>query len=136
MTGLLATDGIIVLHHLFQHIAVTNSGLAGLAAVSLHSLMQAHITHDSDNEHIIIELFALHQLQSTNQHDLVAVQSLTIFVNYQAAVCITIVGNAGMSTNLNNLLLQGLQMGGAAAIINIDAIGLVKNSNNFGAQAT
>ena len=136
MAGLLATDGIIVLHHLFQHIAVTYSGFAGLAAVGFHSLVQANITHYGYNQHIIIELFALHQLQSTNQHDLVAVQSLTIFVNYQAAVSVAIIGNASMSTNLNNLLLQGLQMGGAAAIINIDAIGLVKNSNNFGAQAT
>ena len=73
MAGLLAADGIIMLHHLFQYIAVAYSGLTGLAAVGLHGLVQAHITHHGHNQHIIVQLLALHQLQSADEHDLVAV---------------------------------------------------------------
>ena len=135
MTGLLAADRIIVLEHFFQYIAVTDSGFDSLATMSLHSLMQANITHNSGYQHIIMQLVALHQLQSANQHNLVAVHSLAVFVNYQAAVSVTVIGNTYISANLDNLLLQSLQMSGAAAVVDVDTVRLVENCHNLCTEA-
>ena len=134
MTGLLAADRIIVLEHFFQYIAVTYSGFDGLAAMSLHSLMQADVTHNSGYQHIVMQLVALHQLQSANQHNLVAVHSLAVFVNYQAAVGVAVIGDTYMSANLDNLLLQSLQMSGAAAVVDVDAVRLVENCHNLSTE--
>ena len=73
-----------------------------------------------------MQLVALHQLQSANQHNLVAVHSLAVFVNYQAAVGVAVIGDTYMSANLDNLLLQSLQMSGAAAVVDVDAVRSLK----------
>ena len=63
--------------------------------------MQPDITHNSCNEHIIFQLFLFHQFQCANQHHLVTVKSFPLFIYNQTTVCITIVGNTNISTNLN-----------------------------------
>ena len=135
MAGLLAADRIIMLEHFLQHIAVANSSLNSMAAMSLHSLMQTNVAHNRGNEHIVMQLAALHKLQSANQHNLVAVHSLAVFVNNQAAVSVAVVSNANMSANLDNLLLQSLQMRRAAAVVDVQTVRLVEDSNNLCAQA-
>ena len=134
MTGLLAADRIIVLEHLFQYIAVTNSSFNSFTAMSLHSLMQANVTHNSGYQHIVMQLVALHQLQRANQHNLVAVHSLAVFVNCQATVSVTVISNTYISANLTNLFLQCFQVSRTAAIVDIDTVRLVENCHNLSTQ--
>lgn len=84
-----------------------------------------------------MQLFLFHQLQRADKHNLVAVKRFAVFINGKAA------GQRRrrwpMPTSaafFQHLGLQSFKMRTAAAIVNVNAVRLVKNGNNMRAQGT
>ena len=134
MAGLFPSELIIMGKHLFKDVTIAYTGLHGTPAMFLHGLVKAYIAHDRCDKNLILEFSPLHQIKGTDEHDLVPIKDFAPFVDSQATVCITVIGNATVRSHFDNLLLKGFQMGGPAAIINVDAIGLVINGNHLGSQ--
>ena len=136
MPRLFTAEVIAFLQHFFKHITVAYIGFYAAPAMFCHCFVQAYITHNGCYKHIIVQLFLFHQFQRTDKHNLIAVKRSACFINGKAAVGVAIVGNAHVCSFFQHFGLQSLKMRTAAAIINVNAVRLVKNGNNMRAQGT
>lgn len=57
---------------------------------------------------------------------MVAVQDFAFFIDEETAVSVAVVGNAAVSAFFYYFFLQGFDMGGAAAVIDVYAVGLIE----------
>ena len=97
--------------------------------------MEADVAHHSSYDRILLQAAFFFQLQRAEQHDLVAVHILPLFIDGQTAVGVAVIGNADIGAAAQHRFLQIFQMGGAAVVIDIHAVRLRMNGNDFGPQA-
>ena len=122
MAALLAADGITAGAHLFQHVAVAYSGAGGVNANGLHILHKAQVGHNRHHGGISVQAAAVFHILGNQRNDLVAVDLCALFIAGQAAVCIAVKGNAAVKAAFHDLLFQPVQVGGAAAIVDGNAV--------------
>ena len=104
--------------------AVAHGGAHQVQAVFLAVLMQAKVGHDGGHHGVAGELPLALELGGADGHDLVAVDGIPLLVHQQAAVGVAVEGDAQIVPAGNNAPGQGLQMGGAAAVVDVDAVRL------------
>lgn len=121
---LFAADGKAVGEHLLQHMAVAHGGADQVQAVLPAIFVQTQVGHHCGNNGVAGELPLTLQLGGAHGHDLVAVDGLAFFVHQQAAVGVAVEGNAQIIAAGDDALGQGLQVGRAAAVVDIDTVGL------------
>ena len=122
VTGLLAADIMTVGPHILKDIAVTDAGDFYLYTGLLQCLMEADIGHDGAYYGIVFQGSGCLHSQGADDEDVVAVEDIALFIYAEAAVSIAVVGNTDIGTVFLDSRLQTLQMGGAAAVVDIYSV--------------
>ena len=121
-------------HHVLGHVLVADVGLLGADAQGLTGLVQAQVGHDRGDDGVAVELAGLLEVLAAEEEDVVAVDDLALLVHRQATVGVTVVGKARVEAVVHDVLLQALDMGTAAVVVDVDAVGLVVDHIDLGAQ--
>ena len=87
--------------------------------------MEADIRHDGSYHRIILQSAIGNHLLGAHHQHVVTVNHMALLIHAQAAVCIPVMGNAKISPLSHYSLLQHLQMGRTAVVIDIYTIWLV-----------
>ena len=134
MAGLFSADGVIVLHHFFKNVTVADLCGYGPASMLSERFAKSKVAHDSSDNHGIIESSFFLHLKGIDQHQMIAVQDFALFINEKATICIAVIGDAAVSTEFNDGLLQCFHMRGTAAVIDIHAVGFTENGSHVSAE--
>ena len=123
VTGLLATERVAGRQHLLKHVAVAHAGLHGIDTGLAHGNQQAQVTHDGDDERVLGQRPALLRVHSQSSHDLVAVDEVALVVDGEAAVRVSVVGDAEVAAGLDDGGLQGLGVRGTRVQVDVAPVG-------------
>ncbi len=134
VAGLLAADEVAVLLHVLVDVAVAHGGLFIGDAQAVQGLIETEVGHDGGDHGVGGELAVLLHILGHDIHDLIAVDHLATLVHGQAAVGVAIEGEAHVHVVLPDVLLEALDVGGAAAGIDVDAVGLGVDDAGLGTQ--
>ena len=122
MAGLLTADTVVMAEHLLQHVAVAHGGADQVDPLVPAELMEAQVAHDGGHDGIADQLTPALQVRAADGHDLVAVDDSAGLVHQEAAVGVAVKGYAHVVSAPDHLLGEVLQMGGTAAVIDVDPI--------------
>ena len=131
---LLAADAAARLAHVLPHVAVTHLGLRVLDARLVESLVQAQVAHDGGGDLVGHEMALGLHVAGADVHDLVAVHHLAVLVHRKAAVGVAVVGKAAVQALGAHELLQGLDVRGAHAGVDVGAVGVAADGVHPGPQ--
>ena len=123
MARLLAADVPAAAAHFLQNQTVADTGALDLDAVGTQVSCQTHIGHDGGNN-AALELALLLEIDRKEGQDIVAVDQIAVLVAHQAAVGITVKGNTQHIIAVLDHFTQLAHVGRAAAVVDIDAVGL------------
>ncbi len=133
MAGLLAAQREAVLLHGLQDVPVADAGLHDLDALGLHGQLEAQVGHDGADDGVPAQGAGLAHGQGQHGEDLVAVDLRARGVHGQAAVRVAVVGDAEVGPVFDHGLLEQAQVGGAAAVVDVQAVGLGADGDDLGA---
>ncbi len=122
VAGLLAAEGVAVLLHLLQDVPVADAGLHELDALALHGQLEAQVGHDGRHDGVGTQRVPLPHRQRQHGEDLVAVHLRAGVVHGQAAVGVAVVGDAQVGAVLDDGGLEQVEVGGAAAVVDVEAV--------------
>ncbi len=94
----------------------------------------AEIAHDGSNDRISFQPLFPFEFQRQDAHDQIAVHQRSMFVDQQGAIGVTVMRNADMRLMCPDGFREGIEMHGSAVLIDIQAVRLVVDRNNLGAQ--
>ncbi len=124
MAGLLAAERVAVLLHRLQHVPVADPGLHDLDALALHGQFEAEVGHHGADDRVPAQLAGLAHGHRQHREDLVAVDLRAGAVHGQAAVRVTVVRDAEVGSVLDHGRLEQAEVGGAAAVVDVEAVRL------------
>ena len=87
VSRLLSSNGIALLQHTLQHVAVAHGGALQVHPVLFGEQMQPQIGHDGGHHRVSWQLPLPLHVQTACRHDLVAVDQLPPLIHCQTAVC-------------------------------------------------
>ncbi len=132
--GLLAAEGVPVLLHLLQDVPVTDRGLHQPDARPLHRQLEAEVGHHGGHHRVRPQRGPLPHGQREHGEDLVAVDLLAGVVHGQAAVGVTVVRDTEVRAVLDDRGLQLVQVGRAAAVVDVEAVRLGADRDDLRAR--
>ena len=106
MPALLSAEIVSILTHLLQDIAIANSGFDKLQSFPISGNLHAHIAHYRHNDGIFRKRAAIAHITGTDRHDDVAVYNITLFINRQHAIRITVKCDANAISPLPHTIAQ------------------------------
>ncbi len=121
VAGLLAAEREAVLLHLLQHVPVADRGLHQLDALALHRQLEAQVGHHGGDRGVAAQRAGLLHGDREDRQDLVAVDLLALGVGGQAAVRVAVQGDAEVGLVLLHRGAQLVQVGGADAVVDVQA---------------
>ncbi len=124
MAGLLAAQREAVLLHGLQHVAVADGGLHQVDALALHRQLEAEVGHHGGHRGVAAQGAGLLHGDGEDGDDLVAVHLVAVGVGGQAAVGVAVQGDAEVGLVLLHRGAQPVQVGGADAVVDVEAGGL------------
>ena len=124
VAGLLAAEGEAGQLHRLEDVAVTHLRLPYADPGGLHRLHEAEVAHHGGHDRVVLQLTGLPHRQREDGQDLVAVDDLAVRVDREAAVGVAVEGEADVGTVLEDCLLQHVEVGRAAAVVDVDPVGL------------
>ncbi len=133
MPGLLAAEGVSVLLHLLQHVPVAHGRLHEPDARALHGQLEAEVGHHGRDDGVGAQCGTLPHRQREHGEDLVAVDLVTGVVHGQAAVGVAVVRDAEVRAVLDDRGLELVQVGRAAAVVDVEAVRLGADRDDLGA---
>ena len=134
MSGLLAADQVAVLLHVLGDILVPDRGLLIPDAQFIQRLVQAHVGHDGGDDLGVAEHAALLEVLCGEIEDVVAVADVPLLVHRQAAVRVSVKGEADIQLVLKHMLLKLFDVGGAAVDVDVQAVRVVGDHIGIGAE--
>ena len=124
MARLLAADTAAGGTHVLPHVAVAHLRLGVLDAGLVEGLVEAQVAHDGRGDLVGHKVALVLHVARADVHDLVAVNQVAVLVDGQAAVSIAVVGKTAVQALGTHELLQGLDMRGAHASVDVGTVGL------------
>ena len=113
--------------HLLQHMAVAYIGADQQEIPLTAKFMQAQVGHNRGYDSISVETtLASHSFSAHGQY-LVAIDNMALFIHQQAAVGVAVKGDTQVVLPCHYAPAQGLHMGGAATVIDIDTVRLIED---------
>ena len=125
VAALLAADGVAVLPHILEDVAVAYGGLFGVDALRLHILDEAEVGHDRNDSGVAVQTALVLHRHRQQGDDLVAVKLLPLLVAGEAAVGVAVKGDAAVKAALDDSLFQIVQMG--AAHTGVDVLAVIRS---------
>ena len=120
--------------HCLEDIAVTHLGTDQVEALAVEEAFKAKVGHDGGNDPAPTQLSARGKLAANQGHDLVTIDGLALFIDHDQPVGITIQGNADVRAAGDNAFLYEIEVGRAALVVDVGAVGRNANRNNLCTQ--
>ena len=133
VAGLLAAERVAADPHRLEHVAVADLGLPDAEPGRLHRLDEAEVAHHRGHDGVVDEPAGLGHPERQDREELVAVDVVALVVDGQAAVGVAVEGDAGVGAVLDDGRLQRAEVGGAAAVVDVEAVGLGADHDDLGA---
>ena len=92
--------------------------------------METDVTHNGANDHILSQTALFLQMTSAQEHNLVAIKVIAVFIGKEATVSVTIVSNTGVSAVFLNCFAKAFHVGGASVFVDINAVRIYINRNH------
>ncbi len=133
MTGRLTAQLPVILLEQFHDVAITHFGPHKIHTQRLQCQLQTVIAHQRAHD---TTLQGAVQLAATgnDEQQFIAIHQLPFGIHHQHPIAITVERNPHIRAQLQYFFLQGLGMGGAAVLINIQSIRLNTNGHDFSTQ--
>ena len=119
---------------MFNDIAVADLGAVKLQLHTGQEALQAEIGHDGGNHAAAGQTAVLVPGFGDQRHDLIAIDDHAILVDDDNAIGIAVQRDADVGPNLVDLLLQLGRMGGAAFLVDVEAVRLDIDGDNVGTE--
>ena len=87
-----------------------------------HRPVQSEVAHHGRDERVGHEVPAVLHRDREDRHDLVAVDDAPARVDREAAVGVSVVGDADIGTDPHDVRREGVEVGGADAVIDVQAV--------------
>src|SRR5690625_1942922 len=134
VSGLFPAQVEAVAHHFSQHVAVPHIGGHDVDAGFFHRAQQAQIAHRGRDERVVAQITLRLKGDGQNPQDLVAVHNFAVLVNRETPIGVPIEGDARIRLVLHDGRLERAEVGGSHAVIDVQAIRLSGQQNDFGAR--
>src|SRR5690606_7734396 len=123
MPRLLAADIEAIFPHMLNHIAIADGGAGKGEAVAGEIFLKPHVGHDRRHNAAALQLLALLPGAGDQRHQLVAVDQPPLLIADQQPVRIAIERDAEIGALGHHPRAHRLRRGGAAAVIDVEAVG-------------
>ena len=133
MAGLLSAQAVSVLGHILVHILISHRGLLVGDACVVKGFVQAEVGHDGGDYGVVVKRAVLLHVFPAEVKDQIAVHLVAVLVHGDAAVRVAVVGKAHVAALLLHILLQHMDMGGAAVSVDVQPVGSVVDHMGLGA---
>ena len=134
MPRLLAAQGAAVFAHILVYVLVAHSGFGIADPQPVKGPVQSEVGHDRGHHRVVGQLAQLLHMAAADIQDMVAGDDLALFVHRQAPIRVAVVGKAHVQAFLHHEALQGLDMSGAHAVVDIEAVWLIAHDVGRGTQ--
>ncbi len=124
MAGLLSAEREVIAHHILVYILIAYRRLLILKACLVARLVKSQIGHDRRNDRIIVQTAVLLHVFAADVEDQVSVYLVTVLINRNTSVRITVVREAYVQLLLLHILLEHFYMRGSAVRIDIRSVRL------------
>ena len=121
--------------HRLEDVAVADLGLVHVQARGRHGLDEAEVAHHGGDHGVAGQGAALGHRQRQHGEDLVAVDDLPRVVDGQAAVGVAVEGDAGVGAVRDDGGLQRPEVGRAAPVVDVEAVGVGTDRDDLGPRA-
>ena len=111
-----------ILHHIFAHILITDCCLFRLDSFFFQSTVQTNIRHNSCHHCIVCQLPMLLHISSTDIHDSITVDNISLFIHSNTAIRIPVIGKACIHFMILYKICQHFNMGRTTIRIDIRSI--------------
>ncbi len=98
-----------------------------------HRAPQAEVAHHRRDQRAVDEHAALGHREREDRHDLVAVDDAAEVVDGEAAVGVAVVGDAEVGAVVHDRGREGLEVGRADAVVDVEAVGVGADHGDAGA---
>ena len=134
VAGLLAAEGVAGDPHRLEHVAVADLGLAHADAGGPHRLHEAEVAHHGGHDGVLGERGRARPSPSARIARIWSPSTtLPVVVDGQAAVGVAVEREADVGAVLEHGRLQRLEVGGAAAVVDVEPVGLGVDRDHLGA---
>ena len=134
VAGLLAADGVAVLAHGLQNVAVAYLGLHHVDAHLFHGAHETEVAHHRGHNRVAGQHAAFAHIERADRFHHIAVDLGAIGRHEHDAVSIAIMRNTHIGTRLGHKRAQGLEMSGAAPHVDVHAVEIIVDDAHLGAQ--
>ncbi|MOA04094.1 hypothetical protein D3C78_1236280 [compost metagenome] len=135
MPGVFTPHQPAALQQLGHDVTVANLGPHERNVQVLECKLQAQVTHQR-TDHPALQLAPLVQVPGDDEQQLVAIDDRAGMIDHQHPVTITVEGNAQVGVTDQHCRLQRLDVGRAAAFVDVQAVRLRMQHRHFGTQLT
>ena len=134
VAGLFAAEVVAAAKHFFEDVAVADIGARERNIFGGEDAFQAEVGHGSGDDAIAFELALGFEVARDGEEDAVSVDDFAGGGDEEGAVGIAVEGYAEVRVFGEDLLLQTFKMKGAAAGVDVAAVGRSADGDDFGAQ--
>ena len=134
VTALFAAEVEFLVHHFFDHIAVTDFRAHQLPAMRCKRFVQAKIAHDGGYRGILLQPASFQQIEGGDRENLIAIHNLAVLVAKKNTIGIAVVRNTDIRAADLDDALDLLRMNAAATVVDVHAIRLIMRNSNLRPQ--
>ena len=134
MTRLFAAESQAVLAERLQHIAVADLGFEHPDAVLTHRNLETQVAHDGRNERVVGQRALRLHRNSEDRHDLVPVDHRAVRVYREAAISVTVVGDAEVGAVRQHRGREPVEVSRSDTVVDVGAVGIGTDDSNPGAR--
>ena len=120
--------------HVFVNIFVADSGLCVFNADLVKCLVKSEIRHYCCNNCIVFQFSLLHEIFTTYIHNAVSVYNISILINSDTTVCISIKCQTQLTAMCWHVCHQLFHVGRTTVVIDIRAVWLCTQHTNLCTQ--
>ena len=131
VSGLLSTKNISILKHVLINIFVANCSLLVLHTDLVTCFIESKVRHNCCNNRVVFQFSLLHEIFTTYINNAVSIYNISILIDCDTSVSISIISKSDIQMFLFYILLQNLDMCRTTVCINIHTIWLIVDHISF-----
>ncbi|MFM1941937.1 MAG: hypothetical protein RI897_919 [Verrucomicrobiota bacterium] len=136
VSALFAAEVVIRLQHFIDDVLVADRGADDLSACFIDDSIESGVAHDCGNQGFFAKGSFPQHFQSTDGHDVVAIDELSGFIAEEDAIGVAVVGDAEVGAMFPDFLGHEAWVHGAAVLVDIGSIGCVPVDEDFCSEFT
>ena len=134
VAGRLAAEIVAVLAHMLEHVAVAHRRADQFDALPFEMPLEPEIGHHGADDAGLRQPVVFLPAFRDHRHQLVAIDDAPALVHDDHAVGVAIERDADIGAHLHHLAAQRLRRGGAAILVDVEAVGFDADGEDLGAE--